>query len=89
MCIRDSLARAQQRRRWRDVARRRQFAARAASSAGPERIFSKAGRGHGDLQKSVLESSLELNMKASYNADLPVIETDDRQDSVSDEIEVL
>ena len=68
-----------------DIARRRQFAACPASSAGPERVFSKAGRGHGDLQKSVLETSLELNLKAAFNADLPEIKPRE-QDSASEVI---
>ena len=43
--------------------------ARAASSAGVERVFSAAGKMHGDLQKSAKDSTLEHSLFAAYNTD--------------------
>ena len=54
-----------------DVARMaRQFLACPATSAGVERMFSKAGRNHKDLQKRAKDGTLRLTMLASINKDL-------------------
>ena len=51
-----------------DVARMaRQFLACPATSAGVERMFSKAGRNHKDLQKRAKDGTLRLGMLASIN----------------------
>ena len=44
-------------------------AARPASSAGVERVFSAAGKMHGDLQKSAKDSTLEHSLFAAFNTD--------------------
>ena len=43
--------------------------AAAASSAGVERVFSAAGKMHGDLQKSAKDSTLEHSLFAEFNTD--------------------
>ena len=40
-----------------------------ASSAGVERVFSAAGKMHGDLQKSAKDSTLEHSLFAAFNTD--------------------
>ena len=44
-------------------------AAAPASAAGVERVFSAAGKMHGDLQKSAKDSTLEQSLFAAYNTD--------------------
>ena len=41
----------------------------SASSAGVERVFSAAGKMHGDLQKSAKDSTLEHSLFAAFNTD--------------------
>ena len=48
----------------------KQFHSAPATSAGVERIFSKAGRNHGDLRKSMEEGTLESALKAGVNSKL-------------------
>ena len=38
-------------------------------SAGVERVFSAAGKMHGDLQKSAKDSTLEHSLFAAFNTD--------------------
>ncbi len=45
----------------------RQFMAAPASSAGAERLFSSAGKMHGDLKKSTDELSLENQLMINMN----------------------
>jgi len=45
------------------------FAASAASSAGVERVFSAAGKMHGDLRKSGKAEMLEHSIIAAHNTD--------------------
>ena len=40
-----------------------------ASSAGVERIFSAAGKMHGDLSKNAKDDTLEASLFAAYNTD--------------------
>ena len=40
-----------------------------ASSAGVERVFSAAGKMHGDLQKAAKDSTLEHSLFAAFNTD--------------------
>ena len=47
----------------------RQFLGRPASSAGVERMFSKAGNLHGDEKKSQEDSSLEHALFAAANTE--------------------
>ena len=47
----------------------RQYLAAPASSAGVERVFSAAGKMHGDLQKSLKDSTLEHSLFAAWNTD--------------------
>ena len=47
----------------------RQFLGRPASSAGVERMFSKAGKLHGDDKKSQEDSSLEHALFAAANTE--------------------
>ena len=47
----------------------KQYFAAPASSAGVERVFSAAGKMHGDLQKSAKDSTLEHSLFAAYNTD--------------------
>ena len=46
----------------------KQYFAAPASSAGVERVFSAAGKMHGDLQKSK-DSTLEHSLFAAFNTD--------------------
>ena len=46
----------------------KQYLAQPASSAGPERVFSAAGKMHGDLQKANKDSTLEHSLFAMQNA---------------------
>ena len=45
----------------------RGFFALPASSAGVERLFSAAGKKHGDAQKSTSEGSLEVSLMVFQN----------------------
>ena len=47
----------------------KQYFAAPASSAGVERIFSAAGKMHGDLQKSAKDSTLQHSIIAAFNTD--------------------
>ena len=47
----------------------KQYFASPASSAGVERVFSAAGKMHGDLQKSAKDSTLEHSLFAAFNTD--------------------
>ena len=47
----------------------KQYFAAPASSAGVERVFSAAGKMHGDLQKSAKDSKLEHSFFAAFNTD--------------------
>ena len=47
----------------------KQYLAAPASSAGVERVFSAAGKMHGDLQKSSKDSTLEHSLFAAFNTD--------------------
>ena len=40
-----------------------------ASSAGVERVFSAAGKMHGDLSKSAKDTTLERSLFAAFNTD--------------------
>ncbi len=47
----------------------KQFLALPASSAGPERVFSAAGKMHTDLRKSMRDDTLEHSLIAAFNYD--------------------
>lgn len=47
----------------------KQYFSAPASSAGVERVFSAAGKMHGDLQKSVKDTTLEHSLFAAFNTD--------------------
>ena len=47
----------------------KQYFAAPASSGGVERVFSAAGKMHGDLQKSAKDSTLEHSLFAAINTD--------------------
>ena len=47
----------------------KQYFAAPASSAGVERVFSAAGKMHGDLQKAAKDSTLEHSLFAAFNTD--------------------
>ena len=47
----------------------KQYFAAPASSAGVERVFSAAGKMHGDLQKSAKDSTLQHSLFAAFNTD--------------------
>ena len=47
----------------------KQYFAAPASSAGVERVFSAAGKMHGDLQKSAKDSTFEHSLFAAFNTD--------------------
>ena len=47
----------------------KQYFAAPASSAGVERVFSAAGKMHGDLQKSAKDSALEHTLFAAFNTE--------------------
>ena len=47
----------------------RQFLGRPASSAGVERMFSKAGKLHDDAKKSQDDTTLQFALFAAANAD--------------------
>ena len=47
----------------------KQYFAAPASSAGVERVFSAAGKMHGDLQKSAKDKTLEHSLFAAFNTD--------------------
>ena len=47
----------------------KQYFAAPASSAGVERVFSAAGKMHGDLSKSAKDSTLEHFLFAAFNTD--------------------
>ena len=52
----------------------KQYFAAPASSAGVERVFSAAGKMHGDLQKSAKDSTLEHLLFAAFNTASPTEE---------------
>ena len=55
---------------WRTLAKMvKQYFAAPASSAGVERVFSAAGKMHGDLQKSAKDTTLEHSLFAAANAE--------------------
>eukprot|EP00918_Siedleckia_nematoides_P069413 GHVU01151438.1.p1 GENE.GHVU01151438.1~~GHVU01151438.1.p1 ORF type:complete len:189 (+),score=26.85 GHVU01151438.1:634-1200(+) len=57
------------RKRWPNLTRMfRQYLAAPASTAGIERVFSKAGRNHSDFQKRVTEGTLEKMLIAGINS---------------------
>ena len=45
----------------------KQYLAAPVSSAGVERVFSAAGKMHGDLRKSMADESLKHSLFAKYN----------------------
>ena len=45
----------------------KKYFAAPASSAGVERVFSAAGKMHGDLRKSITDESLKHSLFAAYN----------------------
>ena len=47
----------------------KQYYAAPTSSAGVERVFSAAGKMHGDLSKSAKDSTLEHSLFAAFNTD--------------------
>ena len=47
----------------------KQYFAAPASSAGVERVFSTAGKMHGDLQKSAKDTTLEHSLFAAFNTE--------------------
>ena len=47
----------------------KQYFASPASSAGVERVFSAAGKMHGDLQKSAKDTTLEHSLFAAFNTE--------------------
>ena len=47
----------------------KQYFAVPASSAGVERVFSAAGKMHGDLQKSAKDTTLEHSLFAAFNTE--------------------
>ena len=47
----------------------RQFLGRPASSAGVERMFSKAGKLHGDTKKSQDDATLQFSLLAAANSE--------------------
>ena len=47
----------------------KQYFAAPASSAGVERVFSAAGKMHGDLQKSAKDTTLQHSLFAAFNTD--------------------
>ena len=56
--------------RWPALAKMvKQYLAAPASSGGVERVFSAAGKMHGDLQKSAKDSTLEHSLFAAFNTD--------------------
>ena len=56
--------------KWPNLAKMvKQYFAAPASSAGVERVFSAAGKMHGDLQKSAKDSTLEHSLFAAWNTD--------------------
>ena len=48
---------------------REQYFAAPVSSAGVERVFSAAGKMHGDRQKSAKDTTLEHSLFAAFNTD--------------------
>jgi len=56
--------------KWPNLAKMvKQYFAAPASSAGVERVFSAAGRMHGDLSKSAKDTTLEHSLFAAFNTD--------------------
>ena len=51
----------------------KQYFAAPASSAGVERVFSAAGKMHGDLSKSAKDSTLEHSLFAAFNTDCEAV----------------
>ena len=57
-------------RKWPALAKMvKQYFAAPASSAGVERVFSAAGKMHGDLQKLAKYTTLEHSLFAAFNTD--------------------
>ena len=56
--------------KWPNLAKMvKQYFAAPASSAGVERVFSAAGKMHGDLSKSAKDETLEASLFAAFNTD--------------------
>ena len=56
--------------KWPNLAKMvKQYFAAPASSAGVERVFSAAGKMHGDLSKSAKDETLEASIFAAFNTD--------------------
>ena len=56
--------------KWPNLAKMvKQYFAAPASSAGVERVFSAAGKMHGDLSKSAKDDTLEASLIAAFNTD--------------------
>ena len=56
--------------KWPNLAKMvKQYFAAPASSAGVERVFSAAGKMHGDLSKSAKDTTLEHSLFAAFNTD--------------------
>ena len=56
--------------RWPALAKMvKQYFAAPASSAGVERVFSAAGKMHGDLAKSAKDTTLEFSLFAAINTE--------------------
>ena len=56
--------------KWPNLAKMvKQYFAVPASSAGVERVFSAAGKMHGDLSKSAKDTTLEHSLFAAFNTD--------------------
>jgi hypothetical protein len=56
--------------KWPNLAKMvKQYFAAPASSAGVERVFSAAGKMHGDLSKSAKDNTLEHSLFAAFNTD--------------------
>ena len=57
-------------RKWPTLAKMvKQYFAAPASSGGVERVFSAAGKMHGDLQKSAKDTTLEHSLFAAFNTE--------------------
>ena len=56
--------------KWPNLAKMvKQYFAAPASSAGVERVFSAAGKMHGDLSKSAKDETLEHSLFAAFNTE--------------------
>ena len=62
----------ERRHRWPNLTRMaRQFLACPATEAGVERLFSKAGKCHDGSKKSTKETTIQSNLAAAINTNLP------------------